>query len=67
MQLTINIGKFSSKPIVIATSDAGSNPSNNTSIFYDYTNSTATTLILYTTVNTVATNIGLHVFIIGPA
>ena len=65
--LTITGGTFSSKPILIATPDAGSLPSNNTSVFYNYSSSTTTNLIFYTIVNTTPTNLGMHVIIIGPA
>jgi hypothetical protein len=67
--LNVNItgSKFSQKPICIATPLSPSQPSNNTSIYYDYINSTTNLLIFYSNVNTVATNIPLNIIIIGPA
>ena len=59
--LTITGGTFSAKPILIATPDSGSLPSNN------YSASTTTNLIYYTIVNTAPTNLGMHLMIIGPA
>jgi len=65
--INISNGFFSSKPIVIATAGAGSNPSLSEGIFYDYVNSTTTTLIVYTDFNSTPSNADLSVIIIGPA
>jgi hypothetical protein len=65
--LTLLGGTFSATPIVFCTPFTGSLPSNNTSIFYNYNASTTTNLIYYTNVNTVPTNLGMFVMIIGPA
>ena len=66
LQLTISLGKFSNKPIVVGIMDATSAPATTSSIFYNFTNSTTTTLILYTTLNTTATSVPIHIIIIGP-
>jgi hypothetical protein len=65
--LAITNGTFSSKPILVATPDTGSLPSNNTSVFYNYNTSTTTSLVYYTTVNSTPTNLGMHIIIVGPA
>ena len=65
LQLTISLGKFSVKPIVVGVMDATSAPATTSSIFYNFTNSTTTTLVLYTTLNTTATSVGVHLIIIG--
>jgi hypothetical protein len=66
--LNINIvgGFFSSKPqSVICNVGASGNPSNSVSNYYDYTNSTATQLLLYFDFAAVPANLDVSIMIIG--
>jgi hypothetical protein len=65
--LAISGGTFSGTPIVICTPFVGSLPSDNVSTFYNYGMSSTTQVVYYTIINSVPTNLGMFVMIIGPA